>query len=169
MRMRHLSPPMPRPLLLAALVALGLAALPARGQDAPVGRPIPLSGHAQDVAGLAGEWVGGYEGRRNGVVAFQLTTQRDTALGYVVMIPRAAPGVPPRPVTLGVHFVWVADGRVEGRMDRYPDPELGVELETTFYGRLMDGRLAGSYESVGTNADTVVQSGWWWAQPKTAL
>ncbi|HEX8387034.1 MAG TPA: hypothetical protein VF576_12665, partial [Rubricoccaceae bacterium] len=133
-------------------------------------RPIPVAGYEADVMGLAGEWVGGYEGStRNGVVAFQLTTRQDTALGYVVMIPRATPGERPLPVTLSVHFVWVEGGRVEGRMDPYADPELGVELETTFYGRLVDGRLTGSYEAVGVNTDTVLQSGWWWAQPKTAL
>jgi hypothetical protein len=161
---------MPRSLRLAALTVLALTGPFAVAQDEPAGRPIPLAGYERDVAGLAGEWVGGYEGStRSGVVAFQLTSRQDTALGYVVMIPRAAPGARPRPVTLSVHFVWVEGGRVEGRMDRYADPELGVELETTFYGRLVDGRLAGSYESVGVNTDTVLQSGWWWAQPKTAL
>ena len=163
------------PVRLVFLVALAVpgfiaCATDVSAQGEPAGRPIPLSGSDRDVADLAGEWVGGYEGStRNGVVAFQLTTRQDTALGYVVMIPRAAPNVPPRPVTLSVHFVWVADGRVEGRMDPYADPELGIELETTFYGRLVNGRLAGSYESVGVNVDTVLQSGWWWAQPKTAL
>ena len=157
---------MHRLLLLAAL----LASPGARAQDEPAGQPIPVAGYEHDVADLAGEWVGGYEGsRRSGIVAFQLTTRRDTALGYVVMIPRASDGRPPRPVTLSVHFVWVDGGRVEGRMDRYADPELGVELETTFYGRLVDGRLDGTFESVGTTADTVLQSGSWWAQPKTAL
>ncbi len=164
-----------RPIRLAvfvALVCLGLVALASAvaAQDEPAGQPIPLAGYEQDVMGLAGEWVGGYEGsQRRGIVAFQLTTRQDTALGYVVMIPRATDGQPPRPVTLSVHFVWVDGGLVEGRMDRYADPELGVELETTFYGRLIDGRLTGTYESVGTAADTVVQSGRWWAQPKTAL
>ena len=156
----------------AALTVLGLIGLTtvATAQGEPAGRPIPLVGYEQDVADLAGEWVGGYEGsRRHGVVAFQLTTRQDTALGYVVMIPHAAPGVPPRPVTLSVHFVWVEGGRVEGRMDRYTDPELGIELETRFFGRLIGGRLVGSYEAVGVDVDTVLQSGWWWAQPKTAL
>ena len=136
----------------------------------PVGRPVPISGYAPDVDRLAGEWIGGYEGsRRSGIVAFQLVAHRDTALGYVVMIPQAAPGEPPRPVTLGVHFVWAAGGLVEGRMERYADPELGIELETRFVGQILDGRLTGTYESVGVDVDTVLQSGGWWAMPKTAL
>ncbi len=158
-----------RPVTLAVLGLIVFATAVA-AQDEPDGQPIPLSGYEQDVADLAGEWIGGYEGsRRSGIVAFQLTTRQDTALGYVVMIPRAVPGVPPRPVTLSVHFVWVEGDRVEGRMDAYTDPDLGIELETTFYGHLRDGRLTGTYESVGVAVDTVLQSGWWWAQPKTAL
>lgn len=154
-------------LAVTSLVALSTVAC---AQDEPVAEPFPVAGYERDVTNLTGEWVGGYEGsRRRGIIAFQLTTRQDTARGYVVMIPQATDGRPPRPVTLSVHFVWVDATHVEGRMDRYADPDLGIELETTFYGRVMDGRLTGSFESVGTDMDTTLQTGWWWAQPKTGL
>ena len=156
----------------AVTAVLGLVALApaAAAQDEPAGRPIPVSGYVHDVDRLAGEWIGGYEGsRRSGIVAFQLVAHQDSAFGYVVMIPQAASGEPPRPITLSVHFVWTAGGLVEGRMERYADPDLGIELETRFFGRILDGRLTGTYESVGVDADTILQSGWWWALPKTAL
>ncbi len=54
-------------------------------------------------------------------------------------------------------------------MDPYMDPDLGIELETTFYGLVMDARLTGTFQSVGTDADTVLQSGWWWARSRTGI
>jgi hypothetical protein len=167
---------MPRVLQLVALsvaaLALALAVPAAFAQERHVEHQFPLAGTESDIVDLAGDWVGGYEGTgngRSGIVAFRFSTRMDTAEGHVVMIPHAAPGAPPRPVTLRVFLVWVADGEVEGQMEPYTDPELGIELETWFYGRLVDGRLEGEYESGGTTVHTPPQAGRWWAQHTPVL
>ncbi len=150
----------------ALCVALALAG-PAAAQDPSPDRPLPLAGFEEDLAELPGEWVGGYAGDstgRRGTFLYRFAVGVDSAYGHVVMVPRTRPGEEPRPMTLWVRLVWVADGFVEGFLEPYADPETGVELETWFEGRLDGDALEGVFEARAVGVQAPHQTGRWWAR-----
>lgn len=152
------------------LVVLGAACSPASQN------PIPLVGGPGDLAALAGEWEGSYwspSTGRSGSISFTLSAARDSAYGDVVMIPRgfgrplqawdrtpAAGGQQPRSQVLTINFVRVAAGRVSGILAPYADPETGVQLVTTFEGRLKGDTIVGTYAAHPAGS-TEIQTGEW--------
>jgi len=142
---------------------------------------VPLVGRAADVAALAGEWTGEYsstESGRSGSITFTLRAAADSAFGDVVMIPvgwgrplapwrgETAPMAAQRPMTevLTINFVRIEQGRVNGTLAPYADPQTGARLLTTFTGQLSGDTIAGTYTTRLPSGET--QTGRWTVQRK---
>jgi hypothetical protein len=143
--------------------------------------PVPVVGHADDLAALAGEWSGEYssvESGRSGSISFTLRAAADSAFGDVVMIPvgwgrpltpwrgEAAPMAAQRPMTevLTINFVRIEEGHVNGTLAPYADPRTGERLLTTFVGALNGNTITGTYTTRLPSGET--QTGRWTAQRK---
>jgi hypothetical protein len=134
--------------------------------------PVPVAG---EVAALAGEWLGNYDGdesRRSGSIVFTLTAGRDTAYGDVLMVPVGAmqalrplhPSTPEiddrsSPQMLTISFVRVRDGWVSGTLDPYRSPDCACTLVTTFTGHLNGDRITGTF--VTRHEDGHFETGSW--------
>ena len=148
---------------------------------APPQATVPLVGSRRDVAALAGHWDGAYSSGqtgRAGSISFTLVSAADSAFGDVVMIPRGfgrplqawtgatppappAPGVEPaRATVLTISFVRVTEGRVSGTLKPYADPETGVQLFTTFDGRLDGDVIAGTFTTRSAGAADSITGEW---------
>jgi len=142
---------------------------------------VPLVGRAADIAALAGEWVGEYssnESGRSGSISFTLRAASDSAFGDVVMIPagwgrpltpwrgESTPPANQRPMSevLTINFVRVEQGRVNGTLAPYADPQTGARLLTTFTGQLSGNTITGTYTTRLTSGET--QKGRWTVQRK---
>jgi len=143
--------------------------------------PVPVVGHSDDLAALAGEWTGEYsstESGRSGSITFTLRAAADSAFGDVVMIPvgwgrplapwrgEAAPMAGQRPTSevLTINFVRIEAGRVNGTLAPYAEPRTGERLLTTFVGGLSGNTITGTYTTRLTSGET--QTGRWTAQRK---
>jgi hypothetical protein len=144
--------------------------------------PVPVIGPSSDLSALVGEWSGEYtspETGRSGSIAFTLQAGKDTAVGSVVMVPRAlnepvTPGMGVnRPVVrtsnaqaagelLTIRFVRLEGGHLVGTLDPYRDPDCGCQLTTTFRGAFADtGTITGTFTSTGSSLGHVPTSGKW--------
>lgn len=165
-------------LLRPASVAAGLMVIAACAANQT---PVPVVGHADDLAALAGEWSGEYsstESGRSGSISFTLRSATDSAFGDVVMIPagwgrpllpwrgEATPSAAQRPTTevLTINFVRIEAGRVNGTLAPYADPQTGARLLTTFVGDLRGNSITGTYTTRLGSGET--QTGRWTAQRK---
>jgi len=143
--------------------------------------PVPVVGHADDLASLAGEWSGEYsstESGRSGSISFTLRSATDSAFGEVVMIPagwgrplapwrgETTPSAIQRPMSevLTINFVRVEAGRVNGTLAPYADPQTGARLLTTFAGQLSGNTITGTYITRMASGET--QAGRWTVQRK---
>jgi hypothetical protein len=143
--------------------------------------PVPVVGHADDLASLAGEWSGEYsstESGRSGSISFTLRSATDSAFGEVVMIPagwgrplapwrgETTPSAVQRPMSevLTINFVRVEAGRVNGTLAPYADPQTGARLLTTFAGQLSGNTITGTYITRMASGET--QAGRWTVQRK---
>ena len=122
-------------------------------------RPVPVAGSRVEIDRLAGEWTGSYtspEKGRSGTILFRLAAREDTANGDVLMVPRGwdrpvGPAASPEradrasPEVLTIQFVEIAGGAVRGTLAPYRDPECGCTLVTTFWGRLEDDVIEGTF------------------------
>ena len=125
--------------------------------------PVPVLGSVEELAAVCGVWVGEYQdasSTRAGSIRFSLEAGSDTASGDVLMI---APGrdrsftpqadryrdAPRResPRRLMISFVRITQGRIQGRLEPYYDPECDCTVETVFIGKLSDDLLEGTYQS----------------------
>ena len=145
---------------------------------APPQATVPLVGPLRDVAALAGHWDGGYSSAqtgRTGSISFSLVSEADSAFGDVVMVPRGfgrplqawtgatptGPSVAPaRATVLTISFVRVTEGRVSGTLKPYADPETGVQLFTTFDGRLDGDVIAGTFTTRSAGAPDSITGEW---------
>ena len=154
------------------LLALGLAVVVATCSLNPP--PAPISGDADTIGFLAGEWTGVYESDdtgRVGDIFFRLTAGADTAQGEVLMasrpgrhdLPEPEPGQPemtstrPPPV-LSIEFIRAGGPWVYGALETYADPLTGQSLETTFTGRIVEGdRIMGQFKTspVGSSVTSI--------------
>jgi hypothetical protein len=158
-----------RAVLAAALLALGCAYHPP---------PVRMEASPAELAKMAGHWTGGYTGWRwgGGSIVFTLVPGEDHAHGDVLMTPRGAlrpyrpwrdparTGVPGRlddtPLILGIAFVHVEDGEVEGALDPYFDPECECRALTRFRGRLRGDVIEGTYVTVNDRDDSGMHGTW---------
>jgi hypothetical protein len=117
---------------------------------------------------LVGDWVGEYNSRetgRSGSIAFSMASEKDTAYCDVVMMPKVhnvrvipqdhpeVPSVKSEGMMqpLRVRFIRLGDGRLNGTLDSYTDPECNCKVTTTFEGRFTDGKtIKGTYVTQGS-------------------
>lgn len=141
--------------------------------------PVPVLSDSQSTAALVGEWSGEYsstETGRSGSITFSLASERDTAYGDVVMVPRVRavqiPIQPRQEVTgptpqnqtepLRIRFVRMEGGLVSGLLDPYNDPECGCRVVTAYEGRFTDANtIEGSYTTRGTDLFHKTTGGRW--------
>jgi hypothetical protein len=148
----------------------GLASTALVGCALPRPGLAPLASRPARVAELAGTWSGAYagsdhDGGRGGSILFKLTAGGELAFGDVLMIPigstepaaRAATTVPQR---LTIHFMPVAGDSVRGMLDPYEVPGCRGALTTVFVGRVVDGRIEGTFRTYGDHGDAP-QTGTW--------
>jgi hypothetical protein len=120
------------------------------------GKPIPVQG---DIQMLAGRWAGEYSSDdtgRSGSIVFMLEAGADTASGDVLMIPHwpgpsyisqyvppEEPVAPPQP--LRIQLVRVFGHQVAGQLTPYTDPLCDCTVTTIFSGRLVGDKLEGVF------------------------
>lgn len=117
-------------------------------------KDVSVQGTDLDLARVAGEWEGTYEGKdsgRSGPVTFSLRIGSHVAEGQVVMN-----GATP----LKIEFVKIKADEVKGTIAPYTDPACSCQVETTFNGSVGDDTINGTFETkLGTTGQT--QSGTW--------
>ena len=125
--------------------------------------PVGLAGDAADLGLLDGSWVGSYqspESGRSGEIAFSFEAERGEASGYVLMKPAKKPvpfgymgdwGAEQRAagdVRLTIDLVEVEGSSVQGRLNRYTDPDCGCSLCTRFEGRVEGDSIRGTFTTL---------------------
>ena len=141
--------------------------------------PVPVLSDAASTAALVGDWAGEYSSSqtgRSGSITFQLASDKDTAYGDVIMIPRTqAVQIPTReqpqvsaarPLTaaepLAIRFVRMEGGSVSGTLSPYSDPECGCRVVTTFTGTFTGpNTIEGKYTTRGVDFGHVPAEGRW--------
>ena len=125
---------------------------------------VPVQGTEGELEFLVGTWTGEYTGdesERSGTLTFELQAGADTAHGHVLMDPARDVGYArgpaedrpfvragAAPVAIGIRFVRLRGGLLEGRLAPYEDPVCGCPLATTFSGRLEGDVIRGTFETV---------------------
>lgn len=141
--------------------------------------PVPVISETGSIQALVGTWSGQYnsaETGRSGSIMFELASDKDTAFGDVLMVPRTQV-VPPltsehpaMPITqaqnpgqpLTIRFVRVSGGAVNGTLDPYNDPDCGCRVTTTFAGRFTDSNtIEGTYSTQGPGIGHQPSAGQW--------
>lgn len=161
-------------------IVLGLAGAACASRPAE----IPLQIAPRDLEMLAGNWSGSYSTaqRRHGLIDFRLDAAAGAAYGDVFMIAdhatepyaqfRGLPGGDPGPVgadrsqTLQIRFARIEDGRVQGSLTAYWDPDRHCQAVATFTGSVRDGSVResttidGTFESVCTDGGVTWRGHW---------
>lgn len=122
---------------------------------------VEVRGGTEEIAMLAGQWHGSYEGLqsgRRGTITFDLEVGRHTAEGEVLM---NALGAESAATPLKIKFVSVSRGAISGRIEPYMDPQCNCEVRTTFEGKVRGDAITGTFVSVPDHPDFGEQSGWW--------
>jgi hypothetical protein len=139
--------------------------------------PVPVEGPPNDLMLLAGEWTGSYasdESGRSGEIFFELGAEADSATGYVLMEAASKPQIVGYKSSRGfgtesasssasrltIRFVRAEAGNVRGTLNRYPDPDCGCTLHTTFLGRIEGDSIKGTFETLHIDSGTT-QNGTW--------
>jgi hypothetical protein len=148
--------------------------------------PVRVVSENGSTAALVGEWSGEYrsdENGRSGSIVFQLASERDTAYGDVVMVPRMrvvqAPSVTRAEIPgervavlsepLRIRFVRIADDKVSGRLAPYTDPDYNCSVTTVFEGKFTnDNTIEGTYITHGSELPDRGMSGKWKVTRKAA-
>jgi hypothetical protein len=137
--------------------------------------PVPIRGERDDLARLAGSWVGEYTGTtsgRTGNITFTLKAETDSAFGDVLMVPAGAtnsflPADSPiehrqhagSPQVLRVSFVRVAGAQVSGTLEPYTAPDCDCVVRTTFTGTIGGDAVDGTFVTRGPSG--YEQAGRW--------
>lgn len=156
-------------ILFLGTVSAGCASRPSR---------IALEASPRDFQALVGTWRGSYKSSpgRHGLIDFTLDATNATAYGDVFMMADDAKqpyasyrGTPPgsdpgiagnRRQILSIRFVRIEDGRLQGTLAPYWDPDRGCEALATFYGRLESSAIEGTFVSVCDNGVLTRQGRW---------
>jgi hypothetical protein len=122
---------------------------------------VPVQGEDKELAALAGEWKGEFEGdtrERRGTIAFDLELGRHTANAKVIMNSTAG-----APVDLKVEYLKVVNGQLRGKIEPYMDPGCNCTVNTEFEGSLTSGFIVGTYVAA-MDADGKKLTGQWSAE-----
>ena len=144
-----------KPAVLLSAVVLALLGI---GCASTGPKHVPVMGAPGDLSALAGEWDGDYSSmmsQRYGTIYFNLRAASDTAVGQIMMIPRAPnnpqTGAPPSsagtPQALTIRFVHTIGDSVTGVLDPYTDPSCACTVQTQFNGRVHGEMISGTYET----------------------
>jgi len=121
---------------------------------------VPVRGHDQDLARMAGEWKGEFEGSdraRRGTIKMILETGRHTASAQVTMVGAKADG---SSIRLKVEYLKIADGEVVGQIESYDDAACGCKVETKFEGVMSGDFMIGTYLARMTGTDKELSGQW---------
>jgi len=139
-----------RILFTSVLAVAAVAAACGGGQ-----KQVEVKGGDTEVAKLAGNWEGDYQGNesgRSGTIKFTLQLGRHTADGEVFMGGSETP--------LSIQFVEITGGQLKGTIAPYTDPNCQCEVETSFLGNLEGDRISGMFETkIGSTGQ--IQTGTW--------
>lgn len=145
----------------------------------PNASPVPVEGAREAVRTLSGQWSGRYwsqETGRHGTIRFSLPERADTGYGEVQIT--FSPSLhllreggekdveaSPKPcTTIEIRMVRVENGRVEGTMKPYWDPDCDCRARTVFEGTLSGDTITGSFSTSRESADRRVLAGKWKAE-----
>jgi hypothetical protein len=156
--------------LLAAVIHAACSVQPA---------PVHVEGGSSDLRLLAGTWKGSYKGEksdRSGEIFFKLSAaDADSAYGYVLMKVASKPSLVgykssrgfwterssgSSPNRLTISFVRAEDGSVRGTLNRYPDPDCGCTLHTTFLGRIERDSIMGTFKTLHLDSGNTDEGTW---------
>ena len=101
---------------------------------------IEMKGREPDLAALAGDWQGNYQGvdtGRSGDIEFSLQLGRHTADGKVLMNGSKTP--------LKISFVAVEHGTINGSIEPYTDPACACLVQTEFNGTVEGDQIDGTF------------------------
>ena len=122
-------------------------------------KEVAVKGNDVDLARIAGDWEGTYQGTdngRSGPIKFSLQLGSHVAEGEVVMN-----GATP----LRIQFFNVKGDQVKGTIAPYTNPECSCQVETTFHGTVDTDTINGSFETkLGDTGQ--MQTGTWNVQRK---
>lgn len=120
-----------------------------------------------DLTAIVGKWNGSFknnDSQWSGTIVFSMEAGKDTAYGNVIMTPRGSTepyylAISGERVTiqprldrfLTVSFVRVEGGAISGTLTPYFDPENSQVVTITFYGRIVDDAIVGTYKSSSAN------------------
>jgi len=115
---------------------------------------VAMKGGDLDLARLAGDWQGNYNGTesgRQGPITFSLAMGHHTADGTVLM-----GGATP----LKIQFIGVAHDKLSGKIAPYTDPGCACQVQTEFLGDVGAGTIDGTFTTtvIGKNIE---QHGTW--------
>jgi hypothetical protein len=130
--------------------------------------PVPVFSETGSTALLVGEWSGDYNSQetgRSGSISFSMASEKDTAYCDVVMVPKVhnvrittterpdVPLVKPEAMVepLRVRFIRLGEGKLNGTLDPYTDPECNCRVTTTFDGQFVNAdTIKGTYITRGS-------------------
>ena len=101
---------------------------------------IEVKGGEPELASLAGDWQGKYQGTetgRTGDIQFSLQLGRHTADGQVFMGGSHTP--------LKIQFVAVERDRISGQIEPYTEPSCNCQVETHFDGTVAGNEIDGTF------------------------
>jgi len=139
---------------LAVVIALGCRTAPQM--------PVRLQGDPGSIARLAGSWTGEYwggAGGRGGSLSFTLRTGTDSLYGDVTMVDPHGQQLRPAdpmdvhvrhvssPQRLRIDFVAADADSIRGVLEPYVAPDCECTVTTTFTGRVVAGRITGSFRT----------------------
>ncbi len=73
---------------------------------------------------------------------------------------RGVSSAPSGPSFLTIHFVRCEEGRLQGTLDAYEDPETGHPLVTTFRGEIAGDSIGGSFTSYDRITERRAEGTW---------
>ena len=141
--------------------------------------PVPVVSDTGTAAALVGQWAGEYsisQAGRTGSITFLLASDKNTAYGDVLMVPRtstaqvltvdraqvSAARAQTAAEPLTIRFVRVEGGRISGTLSPYIDPECGCRVVTTFHGQFTGPNvIEGTFTTRGTSIGHLPAEGRW--------
>ena len=101
---------------------------------------IEVKGRDPDLAAVAGDWQGKYQGTdnpRSGEIRFSLELGMHTGEGQVLMTGATKP--------LAIEFIAVKANQISGSIQPYTEPSCACQVHTEFVGTLEGNEIDGTF------------------------